>query len=306
MKEIHDSYKYSNSGLGPASQMIIAIVMAAVVGPMAMGAMGTATGGAVAAGTMSSGTAGVLVSSAGAIASGAATNATVSFINNGGNLGAVFKDVTSSSAMKGYVISGVTAGLTSAYFDGWTGTHTDIATNNVIGPKLYTWTGVGQFAANQTLQSGTSMLLSKALGQGGSASDALKSALFNTLAAASFNAVGDYTKQWGIENGSLPKIAIHAMVGGLLAEATGGDFKTGALAAGANEAVVVELNRLVKGDARLLTMSSQIVGVLSAAAQKDADAAKMEKGSWIAKNGTQYNFLGDHSAKQRDEARESF
>lgn len=113
VKEIHDSYKYSNSGLGPASQMIIAIVMAAVVGPMAMGAMGTATGGAVAAGTMSSGTAGVLVSSAGAIATGAATNATVSFINNGGNLGAVFKDVTSSNAMKGYVISGVTAGLES-------------------------------------------------------------------------------------------------------------------------------------------------------------------------------------------------
>ncbi|MDP9525832.1 two-partner secretion domain-containing protein [Pseudomonas protegens] len=290
VKEIHDSYKYSNSGLGPASQIIIAIVMAAVVGPMAAGLAGGGTTGAV----------------VGAIASGTYTNATVSFINNGGNLGAVFKDVTSSDAMKGYVISGVTAGLTSAYFDGWTGTHTDIATNNVIGPKLYTWTGVGQFAANQTLQSGTSMLLSKALGQGGSASDALRSALFNTLAAASFNAVGDYTKQWGIENGTLPKIAIHAMVGGLLAEATGGDFKTGALAAGANEAVVVELNRLVKGDAHLLTMSSQIVGVLSAAAQKDADAAKMEKGSWIAKNGTQYNFLGDHSAKQRDEARESF
>ncbi|MDP9514904.1 two-partner secretion domain-containing protein [Pseudomonas protegens] len=290
VKEIHDSYKYSNSGLGPASQIIIAIVMGAVIGPMAGGLVGGGTTGAV----------------VGAVATGASTNATVSFINNGGNLGAVFKDVTSSNAMKGYVISGITAGLTSAYFDGWTGTHTDTATNNVVGPKLYTWTGVGQFAANQTLQSGTSMLLSKALGQGGSASDALKSALFNTLAAASFNAVGDYTKQWGIENGSLPKIAIHAMVGGLLAEATGGDFKTGALAAGANEAVVVELNRLVKGDAHLLTMSSQIVGVLSAAAQKDADAAKMEKGSWIAKNGTQYNFLGDHSAKQRDEARESF
>ncbi|SEU19728.1 Possible hemagglutinin, partial [Pseudomonas sp. NFR09] len=31
-----------------------------------------------------------------------------------------------------------------------------------------------------------------ALGQGGSVSDALKNALFNTLAAASFNLVGDY------------------------------------------------------------------------------------------------------------------
>jgi len=289
VKEIHDSYKYSNSGLGPASQIIIAIVMAAVVGPMAMGAMGTATGGAVAAGTMSSGTAGVLVSSAGAIATGAATNATVSFINNGGNLGAVFKDVTSSSAMRGYVISGVTAGLTSGYFNEWTGTYTNPVTNQVIGPNLSTWTGVGQFAASQTLQSGTSMLLSKALGQGGSASDALKSALFNTLAAASFNAVGDYTKKWGIKDGTPPKIAIHAMVGGLLSQATGGDFKTGALAAGANEALIEHLNLLVQDDKVLLGMSSQIVGVLAAASQKDADSKSIEKGGWIAKNATAYN-----------------
>ncbi|KAB5627130.1 hypothetical protein F7234_01795 [Pseudomonas putida] len=156
---------------------------------------------------------------------------------------------------------------------------------------MYTIKGVGQFAANQTLQNGTSLLLSKALGQGGSASDALKSALINTLAAASFNAVGDYTKQFGIENGSLPKIAIHAMVGGLLSKATGGDFRTGALAGGANEALVVQLDKLVGGNENLLTMSSQIVGVLAAASQEDADASSLDKAAWVAKNGTQYNYL---------------
>ncbi|WP_260620541.1 DUF637 domain-containing protein [Pseudomonas protegens] len=272
VKEIHDSYKYSNSGLGPASQIIIAIVMAAVVGPMAAGLAGGGTTGAV----------------VGAIASGTYTNATVSFINNGGNLGAVFKDVTSSDAMKGYVISGVTAGLTTGYFDKWVGGKTNVLTGKV-DLQLNTWAGVGKFAANQTLQGGTSMLLSKALGQGGSASDALKSALFNTLAAASFNAVGDYTKKWGIDDGTLPKIAIHAMVGGLLSQATGGDFKTGALAAGANEALIEHLNLLVQDDKVLLGMSSQIVGVLAAASQKDADAKSIEKGGWIAKNATAYN-----------------
>ncbi|OCT39562.1 two-partner secretion domain-containing protein [Pseudomonas putida] len=290
VKEIHDSFKYSNSGLGPAAQLAIAIVMAAVVGPAAAAwANGGVAGAAV-----------------GAVATGAATNTSVSVINNRGDLGAVVKDVTSSDAMKGYVISGVAAGLTAAYFDGWTGTKTDPVTGKVLGPKLYTIKGVGQFAANQTLQNGTSLLLSKALGQGGSASDALKSALFNTLAAASFNAVGDYTKQFGIENGSLPKIAIHAMVGGLLSKATGGDFRTGALAAGANEALVVQLNKLVGGNENLLTMSSQIVGVLAAASQEDADASSLNKAAWVAKNGTQYNILGDHSAKQRDEARDNY
>lgn len=274
VKEIHDSFKYSHSGLGPASQIIIAIVMAAVVGPAAGGLAGGGTTGAV----------------VGSVATAASTNATTSFINNGGNLGAVLKDVTSSDAMKGYVISGVTAGLTSGVFDDLTGTKTNPFTGKVIPPNLSTWTGVGQFAANQTLQSGTSMLLSKALGQGGSASDALKSALFNTLAAASFNLVGDYTKDV-LADGSLPKVAVHAMVGGLLAKATGGDFKTGALAAGANEALVVQLSDLVKGNESLLTMSSQIVGVLAAASQKDSDAAKIEKGAWVAQNATQYNFF---------------
>ncbi|WDH38071.1 filamentous hemagglutinin N-terminal domain-containing protein [Pseudomonas chlororaphis] len=305
VKEIHESFKYSNSGLGPASQIIIAIVMAAVVGPLAAGAMGGATGGAVAAGTISSTTAGGLSAAAGAVAAGAATNATVSVINNRGNLGAVFKDVTSSDAMKGYAVSGIAAGLTAAYFDGWTGTETNTATGKIVPPSLSTWKGIGQFAANQSLQNGTSLVLNKALGQGGSANETLKNVLFNTLAAVSFNAVGDYT-QGVLADGSLPKIAVHAMVGGLLSKATGGDFKTGALAAGANEALVVQLDTLVKGNENLLTMSSQIVGVLAAAGQKDADAAKMEKGSWVAKNSTQYNFLGDHSAAERDRARKEF
>ncbi|WP_245222849.1 DUF637 domain-containing protein, partial [Pseudomonas gingeri] len=256
VKEIHDSFKYNNSGLGPASQLIIAIVMAAVVGPMVMTAM-AGSSPAIAAGVA-------------AIASNAAANATTSFINNGGNLGAVFKDLSSSDALKGYVISGMTAGLTAKYFDGWTGTKTDPVTGKVTGPALNTWTGVGQFAANQTLQAGTSTLLSKALGQGGNLSDALKGALFNTLAAVSFKAVGDYTLG-KYDEGSPQKVAIHAMVGGLLAQATGGDFKTGALAAGANELLINQLSDLVHKDKGLLTMSSQIVGVLAAAAQHDTD-----------------------------------
>lgn len=32
----------------------------------------------------------------------------------------------------------------------------------------------------------------------------------------------------------------------------------------------------------------------------------LEKATWVAKNATQYNFLGDHSAKQRDEVREKY
>ena len=277
VKEIHDSYKYSNSGLGAGAQLVIAIVMAAVVGPGAMAAMG---GGAL-------GAAGA------AVAVSASTNATVSFVNNRGDLGAVLKDTTSSDALKGYAISGVTAGLTQGLYNDLTGTYTDFTTGKISftsGVGLNSFEGIGRFAAQQALQNSTAAGLSKILGQGGDLGDVLQNTLYNTLAAASFNAVGGYTK--GVyTDGSLQKIMIHAMVGGLLAEASGGDFKTGALAGGANEALVDQLNTWVGGDQTLLNMTSQLVGVLAAAAQKDATIDDLNKGKWVAENATQYNYL---------------
>lgn len=117
------------------------------------------------------------------------------------------------------------------------------------------------------------------------------------MAAASFNAIGDYTK--GVfDDGSVQKIAIHAMVGGLLSEITGGDFATGALAAGANEALIVDLNKLVGGNPDLLSMASQIVGVLAASTQGDVDADTLQTGAWVANNATLYNFQGHYDEFQ--------
>ena len=285
VKEIHDSFKYSNSGLGPASQIIIAIVMAAFVGPAAMGAMTTAGAGiGVAAG-------------AGAIAAGAATNATVSAVNNRGNLGAVFKDVTSSDAMKGYAVSGLTAGFTAAYFDGWTGSKTTQASGK-IDLQLNTLKGVGQFAANQTLQNGTSAVLKKALGQDADLGDALTSVLFNTLAATSFNAVGEI----GLKTGSIEKVATHALVGGFIAEVAGGDFVSGAIAAGANEALANQLRRLAtdispeKRDV-LLTTAAQLIGVAAAAVvDGGVDTKNLQVAAWAAQNATNYNSLNHEDA----------
>ncbi|MCO7036856.1 DUF637 domain-containing protein [Pseudomonas carnis] len=285
VKEIHDSFKYSNSGLGPASQIIIAIVMAAFVGPAAMGAMTTAGAGiGVAAGT-------------GAIAAGAATNATVSAVNNRGNLGAVFKDVTSSDAMKGYAVSGLTAGFTAAYFDGWTGSKTTQASGK-IDLQLNTLKGVGQFAANQTLQNGTSAVLKKALGQDADLGDALTSVLFNTLAATSFNAVGEI----GLKTGSIEKVATHALVGGFIAEVAGGDFVSGAIAAGANEALANQLRRLAtdispeKRDV-LLTTAAQLIGVAAAAVvDGGVDTKNLQVAAWAAQNATNYNSLNHEDA----------
>ncbi|MGX9565519.1 DUF637 domain-containing protein [Pseudomonas sp. CFBP 5748] len=336
VKEVHDSYKYSHSGMGPAVQMIIAILVvyftagaaSGLIGTMAgstaaagsgtaFAAAGTATasavaGGAAAGSTVAAGWANVALT---AIATGAASNATISFINNGGNLGAVFKDVTSSDALRGYVVSGVTAGLTASIFDKMTSTTTTVegalpnAGKVIAEGGLGSLEGIGRFGANQLLQNGTSTLLDRALGGDSQFDNALRSSLANTFAAAGFNLVGDLGKKFDLKEGGLAKVGLHAVMGGLAAEAAGGDFKTGALAAGANELLIDSLaeqytKMTLEQKNRLLVMNSQIVGVLAAAAQ-GGDAKSLQTGSWVAGSATSYNRLLHSSEKKAlaDEAK---
>jgi len=305
VKELHDSFKYSNSGLGAGAQIIIAIIvtyftMGAASGAIAAAGSGTSMASATAVGTAAT-SAGWANAAGSTVLAGMASNGAISAINNRGNLSTVLKDVTSSDAMKGYVVSGVTAGLTAGVYDKWTGTQTGTSTalpNSgavaTVSP-LSTWQGVGQFTANQVLQNGTSLLVDRALGGEARLGDALQSSLANAFAAYGFNLVGDISKNRFAEGG-ITKIGLHALMGGLAAEASGGDFRTGALAAGVNEAL---LDSLAKNYADmpddqkkgLLVMNSQLLGVLAASVQSNADADSLQTGAWVAQNMTQYNFL---------------
>jgi len=327
VKEIHDSFKYSHSGLGAGAAMIIAIVVAyftagAMSGLVANGATAagastaaTSAGGAWAAGTGAS-LSGIGWANAAVTAglTGMTSNAAISTINNRGNLGAVLKDITTEDALRGYAVAGITAGLTNGLYDGWVGTETGTAGAIQNGGKvianggLSTLEGIGRFAGNQLLQNGTSTVLDRALGGDSSFSDALRSSLANTFAAAGFNLVGDLTApgEWDFKDGSPVKVAMHAVMGGLAAEAAGGDFKTGALAAGVNELLVDSLSDIygkMDPDQKksLLVMNSQVIGVLAAAAQ-GGDEKALQTGSWVAKNATQYNYTAhwDEFEKQHD------
>ncbi len=274
VKEIHESFKYENSGLGPASQLIIAIALAAVMGPM-MAGMNTMMQ---------------------AVAVSAATKATVSTIDNRGNLGKVVKDVTSKDSIKGYVVAAATAGVAKGlnYNPGALGF--DVQSLNTVVIKV---------AADAAIKTAV---------YGGSFKDNLASAAAGTAAsiggALGAGKIGDMT----LAEGSLEKILLHAGLGGLLAEAMGGDFRTGALAGGANEVLVGLLgdkllpSNLVpsttdynQAQANLMALS-QIVGVLGAAAA----GGDLNVAMAVAANATQNNFLGDHSKAQRDRAREAF
>ncbi|MDI6529494.1 DUF637 domain-containing protein [Pseudomonas otitidis] len=274
LKEIHDSFKYSHSGLGAGAQLAIAVFIAAVVGPMAIEALGTVGGSA---------------------ATSLATTGTISTVNNKGNLGAALKETFSGDSLKNAAVAGVTAGLTESVYDGVLKTKTNPVTGKVT-VDLSSLEGIGRFAGNEVLQGGTSAVLNKALGRDVDFKDALQTALFNTIAAAAFNAVGDHTKDV-LADGSPGKVAIHALVGGLLSEATGGDFASGALAAGANEALIEELNALVKGNETLLQMASQLVGILAAGITN----GDPENTAWVTKNATQYNFLNHQDVEELKE-----
>ncbi|MDI6529493.1 DUF637 domain-containing protein [Pseudomonas otitidis] len=309
VKEIHDSFKYSHSGLGAGAQLVIAIVVAYFAGPMlsqgigslggasaaagsgtAMAASGTATASAVAAGatagsTVAAGWANVALTAA---ATGATSNAAISTINNQGNLGAVLKDVTSSDNLKGYATSAITAGFTSGMLDSAFGVKGDNINKVTKGFDLSKASDLAKFGSYLGAQGAVQAIAQTAIqggSLGGNLQTALTSQMQHLLQAGVFKGVGDFAKDASWADGSPAKIALHAVMGGLLSEATGGDFKTGALAGGANELLIEQLAGVIKGDKGLELMVSQLIGVAAATAT-GGDPAKAAE---LAKNATAYN-----------------
>ncbi|WP_339627551.1 DUF637 domain-containing protein [Pseudomonas sp. UBA2684] len=258
VQEVHESFKYSHSSLGPAAQLIIAIALSMVMGPVMMG-----------------------MNSVGqAVTVSVATNATVSTINNRGDLGAVVKDVTSSDAIKGYVVAAATAGVGDSL--GYKPTELGFNAESIKTVAVKT-------VADSLIETAV---------YGGSFKDNLAdAAVGNAVSIGGALGANEIGNQF--TNSSLPKIAMHAALGGLLAEAMGGDFRTGALAVGANEALVELLgDKLLpagkdqnspeyKQGAKNLLAASQIIGVLAAVvAEGDAEA-----GAAVAANATANNYL---------------
>ncbi|SOQ00453.1 filamentous hemagglutinin N-terminal domain-containing protein [Pseudomonas syringae] len=271
VKEVHESFKYQNSGLGPASQLIIAIALAAVMGPMMAGMNSMLQAGAISV----------------------ATKATVSTVDNRGNLGKVLKDVTSKDSIKGYAVAVATAGVADGLGYNPSELGLDSASAKTIAVKI------------------TADAVIKTAVYGGSFADNLASSAVATAAsiggAKGAVAIGDI----GLTDGSITKILLHAGLGGLLAEAMGGDFRAGAIAGGANEVLVGLLgdkllpSNLVKGtpeyeqaQANLLALS-QIVGVIGAAAGN----SDVSVSAAVSANATQYNWLSHAEIRDADKAR---
>nr|WP_163504084.1 DUF637 domain-containing protein [Halomonas socia] len=258
------------------------MVAAAWAGPAASGLLGLAEGG-VAAGMVSAG--------AGSLAGTGA----VSLANHGGDLGAALGDTFSSDSLRGAATAALTAGATRGMTDRVWGTQTNSTTGATTNLNLSFGNGsdIVRFAGQRATQAAIDAGIRTAIA-GGSLGDHLGDSLENAVAhvvsGVLFNAVGDVS-HGRFANASPEKIALHALVGGLTAEAMGGDFKTGALAAGANEALVEYLDSHLGSDpetrTHLLTTASQLVGIVAA----ELVNGDVYQGAEIAAQATRYNYL---------------
>ncbi|MCO7522676.1 DUF637 domain-containing protein, partial [Pseudomonas sp. 1] len=271
VKEIHDSWDYKNSGLGAAPALIISIVTSVYLGPLA-GAM--------------------------------ASNFAVGTINGGGDIGAGLTAATSSKAIKGYATQMVTSGILSGIDTAVAGWNPDaplvLSANGINNPGyssgMLDWNSVSQ----NILRSSTHALVAGSVNtaiNGGSFKDNLGAAAVSEgldLAAAFGNKqVGDLADYLNVSPGSAQKILMHAVLGGALSSAKGGNFKTGALAGAAAQGLTAAtsaglgeyLDSRFATDDQFKVATAQIIGVLAGALGN----GNLETASWVAGNAQRYN-----------------
>lgn len=327
VKEIHESFKYSNSGMGQAAMLAIIIIVTVLTAggasALAGGAAGATAGSgtAMAAGTAATAatatTAATTATAAGfgnmmataALTSMASTGA-VSVINNKGNLGTALKDTFSSDSLKNAAIGAMTTGMLNYADSNWfqgaspaNGAGAQVTTAGPVQNPGYSSEWLNWSKAQDTvLRSGTHAVIQSGIStavNGGSFKDNLGNALvsqgFDLAAAVGNNNLGDFADYMKLSNGSAEKVFLHAILGGALSAARGGDFKTGALAgaaaegltAGATENLSKYLDSQFATNDQFKVGTAQIIGILAGAAV-DGDP---ETASWVAGNAQRYNDM---------------
>ncbi|WP_455925615.1 two-partner secretion domain-containing protein [Pseudomonas putida] len=324
VKELHDSFKYSSSSLGEGAMLAIVIIVTALTWGAAsaeVGSLASATAGsgtAMAAGTdavaatattaatdaVAAGWANVMATTA---LTSLASGASVNLINNKGNLGTTLGETFSTSNLKSVAISSLAAGATSyvdaKYFtaaDGTSSGGSKVITTGVQNPGYSTAMLNGSDLEQTLLRSGSNALISAgittAIGGGSFTSNLASAATSEAIdlgAAEANKAIGDLKPAFS------EKVVLHALLGGLISEAKGGDFESGVIAGGVAEGLTPIANSLLAtyvsdsfgpddrsetgSQAKIAT--AQIIGLLAAGAVGGSPSA----GSLIGGLSDKYN-----------------
>jgi filamentous hemagglutinin family protein len=110
-------------------------------------------------------------------------------------------------------------------------------------------------------------------------------ALFGEIA---FKEIHKISEKNGWKDGSPEKVALHAVVGGIMSQLTGSGFKAGAIGAGVNELVEKELKEKFRDQPDVWQWASYVIGAAAAKAV-DGDA---QAGGSAAASGTKNNSQG--------------
>lgn len=210
VKLAYDSWNYQQSGLTPAGAALVAVTVAWATGGTGAGLVGAADG------TMSAAMANAAFSSL-------AAQASITLINNKGDVSKTLKELGSSQTVKATLTSMLTAGVLEQL--GATSTMKDLSGQTGFSEKL-----------TYNLINATGRALTNTAINGGNLEEALKQALVGGIVDTVHGQAASAIKV--LESDYLVHKLAHALAGCIAGEAAGGACKDGAIGAAVGEIVV--------------------------------------------------------------------
>lgn len=265
VQEIHKSWDYKAQGLSGPAAAVITIAVAVATNGMGAGLVGL-EGGAWAA-----------VANAGL--SALASQAAVSLVNNGGDVGAVLKELGSSTTLRSLATSMISAGLTAG-----------IAGQLNIDTGLSA--GIGDQVAYQSIRTLTNTVASAAI-NGADIGDTLKSnlisAVANVASAQLATQIGDIAgeNQWNLEEGDIRKVVMHAIAGCGVGQLSSQSCAAGAIGAGLQEILGSSMGSLSDDPATQIQLAG-LAGAI-AVALSGGDASAVNTAAFTAQQAASYN-----------------
>ncbi|MEM7775302.1 MAG: DUF637 domain-containing protein [Pseudomonadota bacterium] len=278
-----ESWDYKAQGLTEVGAALVALAVTAV-------SAGTLS--SVSAGLAGAFPAGMQATAQAAIKAGLnqlVSSASVSLINNRGNLGAALKELGSSNSMKSLATAIVTAGLTQA-LTAELG-HSAAAPGNL--PQI-----TRNLQRNLVHSVVRASVGSAITGENFADTfvDTFKNVAVNDVLSATHATIGDLTDGTGANDLPVANLIAHALVGGLAAEATGGEFAAGA-ASGLASATAAQSGLFDGLSEQQIAVVSQLIGA-TAALVANGDAGDVYQGATTAQSAAFNNYLTHAQIKE--------
>ena len=266
VKLAHDQWNYSQSGLTPAGAALLAVAVT-----WATGGMGASLIGGTVTTTTATGATLTTTTLAGTMANAAFTSlaaqASITLVNNKGDIGKTLKDMGTSSTVKATLAAVLTAGVLDKL--GTTSTMTELSRSGGFADKL-----------TYNLINATGRALTTTAINGGDLQGALKSALIGGLVDTAQGQAASLIK--GLEGDYLAHKLAHALAGCVAGAAAGGQCKDGAIGGAVGEMVAEMLpkpgssataSEINAFNGRVLAYSKLVAGAVSAYAGGNAQTA---------------------------------